>query len=180
MAGNNELNCGNDDHPLISVAIRNSGDNAPEEIVCLAGAPNTKADDASFLDESSTQLQEQIAEPTEHDSRLYLGRFPAVGDYALIRQIGHGGFGRVFEGYHRDNPERRVAIKIYESRRLDDVRRLEIERIVLQKLCHPGLVASLDSGKDADGRIFLVMSLIDGIRIDRFVDEHKPDFHQIA
>jgi serine/threonine protein kinase len=90
------------------------------------------------------------------------------GKYVLERRLGGGGMAEVFlartvgaEGF-----ERKVAVK----RVLDELSRdprfagLFIAEAQLgARLGHPNLVSVLDFDRDADGRLFLVMELVDGV-----------------
>lgn len=97
-----------------------------------------------------------------------------VGDYTVIRKIGQGGMGLVFEA-EQQNPQRRVAIKVVRLGLLSPelVRRFEHETHVLGQLHHPGIVHIYDAGLTELGvqRVpFFVMELVDGQPLDRFVE----------
>lgn len=165
--------------PLVRAMVRQSGNGGLPEVVKRVSRLNSQADAAGFLEsatvafsEPDDDTEERISNPARPGS--------ALGDYVLVRQIGRGGFGRVFEGYHRDRPDQLVAVKVFEHRWLDAIERLEIERLVLHHLQHPNLVSAIDSGQTEDGTSFLVMKLVSGTRIDRYVHEQKLDWVQIA
>ena len=102
-----------------------------------------------------------------------------LGPYTLEKQIGRGGFSHVFEAVHKPS-SRRVAVKVFSRRTLDAVERLDIERMVLQKLDHPNLVSVIDFGQTVDGTTYLVMPLIDGIRIHDYAESNSLSHRQIA
>lgn len=78
----------------------------------------------------------------------------AIGPIVLVRRIGAGSFGVVYEG-HEDWPARLVAVKVMRadvaSREL--VRRFEFEADLLACLDHPGIARIIRAGTlDRDGR----------------------------
>ena len=85
--------------------------------------------------------------------------------YELLEEIGRGGMGIVFRG--RDTAlDREVAIKVTAWSLAADAERLRREARTLAALEHPGIVPVHDVGEVADGRIFTVMMLVRGERLD--------------
>ncbi|MFK7961969.1 MAG: protein kinase [Phycisphaerales bacterium] len=89
-----------------------------------------------------------------------------IGPYRIVRRIGEGGMGRVYEAV-QEQPARRVALKIMRPGRdsVELVRRFEREITLLGRLEHPGIVRAYDAGSfDAgDGQQpFLVMEYAEG------------------
>jgi serine/threonine protein kinase len=85
--------------------------------------------------------------------------------YELLEEIGRGGMGIVFRG--RDTAlNREVAIKVTAWSLAADAERLRREARTLAALEHPGIVPVHDVGEVADGRIFTVMMLVRGERLD--------------
>jgi serine/threonine protein kinase/Flp pilus assembly protein TadD len=91
-----------------------------------------------------------------------------IGPYTVVRLIGMGGMGAVYEAIRADDQYRkRVAIKIVQ-RDIDSeltLARFRRERQILASLEHPNIAALHDGGVMADGRPFLVMEYIDGAPI---------------
>ena len=90
--------------------------------------------------------------------------------YQAVEELGRGGMGVVYRA--RDlRLERDVAIKVLRSADLPEgvSRRLAGEATILARLEHPGIVPVHDSGSLADGRIFYVMKLVRGQRLDRWL-----------
>jgi serine/threonine-protein kinase len=91
-----------------------------------------------------------------------------IGPYTVVRLIGMGGMGAVFEATRADDQyQKRVAIKIVQ-RDIDSdltLARFRRERQILASLEHPNIAALYDGGVMADGRPFLVMEYIDGAPI---------------
>ncbi|HEU4406165.1 MAG TPA: protein kinase [Polyangiaceae bacterium] len=83
--------------------------------------------------------------------------------YRIIRPLGAGGIGRVYEIEHTTLRER-YALKVLNRQLIgheDPSRRLELEAQLLRKLRHPNLVDVYHAGV-AEGRGFYVMELLAG------------------
>jgi eukaryotic-like serine/threonine-protein kinase len=85
--------------------------------------------------------------------------------YDVHERIGRGGMGTVFRGRDREL-DRDVAIKVTTLSTAADAERLRAEARTLARLEHPGIVAVHDVGRLPDGRVFTVMALVRGERLD--------------
>ncbi|HUJ42190.1 MAG TPA: protein kinase [Opitutaceae bacterium] len=96
-----------------------------------------------------------------------------IGRYRLLRRIGEGGCGVVFEAAQEAPLQRRVALKIIklgmDTREV--VARFEGERAALALMDHPNIARIFDGGATVTGRPYFVMELIAGVPITRFCDE---------
>src|SRR5262245_17743221 len=83
-----------------------------------------------------------------------------IGRYEIVRLLGQGGVGAVYEAV---DPElgRHVAVKLLRDQ-TGDTELLRREAQALAKLVHPNVVAVHDAGV-ADGEVFVVMQLVDGV-----------------
>ena len=93
-----------------------------------------------------------------------------VGQYSLLRKLGQGGMGTVFEAEHL-KLHKRVAVKLLSkelTRNAYAVSRFEREMKAVGQLDHPHIVKATDAG-EADGQHYLVMDLIDGIDLNDLV-----------
>jgi len=96
-----------------------------------------------------------------------------VGAYRVVREIGRGGMGIVFEA-ERDG--RRFALKWLPNAPLLGARaieRVKREAAALARLDHPNVVAIRDSGSE-DGVPFLVMDLVEGEPLSSIVGKPAP------
>ncbi|MGP1310518.1 MAG: serine/threonine-protein kinase, partial [Phycisphaerales bacterium] len=88
---------------------------------------------------------------------------PAVIDgFRIIRELGRGGMGVVYEA-EQDSPCRRVALKLIRPERSSRIlrSRLRREAEVLGMLQHPGIAQIYKTGV-FEGRHYIAMELIDG------------------
>jgi eukaryotic-like serine/threonine-protein kinase len=89
----------------------------------------------------------------------------AATRYDVLEEIGRGGMGIVFRGRDRELG-RDVAIKVTAWSTDGDAERLRREARTLAALEHPGIVPVHDVGQLPDGRVFTVMMLVRGERLD--------------
>ncbi|BDT91499.1 protein kinase [Nocardia sputorum] len=100
------------------------------------------------------------------------------GRYDLIRQVGAGGMGQVFEGFDR-NLKRRVAVKLAHAN-LESApewtRRFLREAELMATVSHPGTPAIYDAGlTDTEPyRPYLVMEFVDGLTLDVVLARRGP------
>jgi tRNA A-37 threonylcarbamoyl transferase component Bud32 len=99
-----------------------------------------------------------------------------IGTYTLLRRIGTGGMGTVFEALQA-HPKRRVALKLIRSDQMSEelLRRFSLEVQALGRLHHAG-IASIYEGGSADTGLgpqpYFVMELIDGLPLDEYISRH--------
>jgi serine/threonine protein kinase len=97
-----------------------------------------------------------------------VAEWPDLGErYEVTRRLGHGGMGVVYAARDR-SLDREVAVKVlaYVEPSQDLADRLLAEARILGRLEHPGIVPVHDAGVLADGRVFYVMKLVRGDRLD--------------
>jgi tetratricopeptide (TPR) repeat protein len=96
-------------------------------------------------------------------------------DYVIGTALGSGGFGTVYRAWGKDGQE--VALKISHpvSGRLStqQVIRQQNEIEALARLSHPSLVKVHRYGFTGDGRFFLAMELVEGVRLDQYLAERR-------
>ncbi|MFN7942810.1 MAG: protein kinase [Thermoanaerobaculia bacterium] len=87
----------------------------------------------------------------------------AIGPYRILREIGAGGMGTVYQAVHRDYPKS-VALKVIRSHLDGDLlrRRFQRERDILAALDHASIARLYDGGRTSDGSPFIAMELVDG------------------
>jgi serine/threonine-protein kinase len=93
-----------------------------------------------------------------------LGPDTVVGSYRLVREIGRGGMGTVFEAKHVVLP-RRAAIKVMHAelrRQPGMATRVVQEASILEDIRHPGVVRVYECALLPDHRPYIVMDLVEG------------------
>jgi len=93
------------------------------------------------------------------------------GSYRVLRTIGSGGMGTVFEAVREQDYRKRVALKVAASAIGTPVwvERFQQERQILAGLDHPHIARFLDGGASADGLPYFAMELVEGEPITDFV-----------
>ena len=132
--------------------------------------------DAHLQAENDAFLSELPDAPTldqgDDGAPSRLGR--RIGPYEVEGELGRGGMGVVLRAVRADDTYRKaVAIKLVPEAGLSDSarRRFLEERQILAHLDHPHVARLLDGGETEAGLPYLVMELVDGVRIDRYCDE---------
>lgn len=95
-----------------------------------------------------------------------------LGDFELVRQIGRGGMGVVFEAVQQ-SLGRRVAVKVLPKSLLSDgaqLKRFEREARMAGSLHHTNIVPVFGVGED-QGFHYYVMQRIDGRGLDRLISD---------
>jgi serine/threonine-protein kinase len=101
-----------------------------------------------------------------------------VGPYRLIRELGQGGMGEVWQAERADGTlKREVAIKLptLSLRRQILLQRFERERDILGALVHPNIARLYDAGFSDDGQPYLALEFIEGQPITEHCERHKRD-----
>jgi WD40 repeat protein/serine/threonine protein kinase/tetratricopeptide (TPR) repeat protein len=96
----------------------------------------------------------------------------AVGDYRIIREIGRGGMGVVYEA-EQQSLGRRVALKVLSAQVIGDGKALERFRREARsaaRLHHTNIVPVFDVGQEGDV-CYYAMQFIQGQSLDQVVDE---------
>lgn len=103
-----------------------------------------------------------------------VGPGAAVGDYELLRELGSGGMGVVWEAAHRATG-RRVAIKLLNPRLLegsDSAARFYREARMAASLSHERITFVLGAGEH-NGQPYLAMELMPGRTLKHLLDREK-------
>ena len=148
------------------VAHESAGDEALERevlrLLAALGADDFHLDTPQF----------EVAGTEEGADRLG----SVVGTFRLVRLVGHGGMGTVYEGVRVDGTfEQRVAIKFIRTAVAAGVMaaRFRRERQILAALEHPNIARMIDGGATERGDQFFVMEYVDGLPITAYADDHR-------
>ena len=94
---------------------------------------------------------------------------PNIGNFQLLRTLGEGGMGVVYEAQHM-TMHRRAAIKVLRPELVGDgqaIRRFFNEARATNEIRHPGIVQIYDCGTREDGAPWLIMELLEGETLSR-------------
>lgn len=140
---------------------------------------------AGLLDEPDCQLAMakalgalagSVDQTADGPSVSEIGKFPkSIGEYEIVRPIGHGGMGKVYLARHT-KLGRQAAVKVLASHRLADQRmheRFDAEMRAIGRLSHPNIVTAHDA-REVDGAAVLVTEYIDGFDLGELVARVGP------
>lgn len=142
--------------------------------------PATHADLINLLVESlDVRARESALEGLASNARNF-GRSEAelpstIGPYRIVRLLGEGGMGRVYEAVQDEPVQRRVALKLTRTG-IDPERilaRFQAERQALAVLDHANIARIHDAGALSDGRPWFAMELVDGVPITQWARQHQ-------
>ena len=102
------------------------------------------------------------------------GRLDRLGDYRILREVGRGGMGVVYEA-EQETLGRRVALKVLPKALCGDAKareRFEREARAAARMHHTNIVPVFDVGHDG-GHVYYAMQLIHGQGLDLVIEEVK-------
>ena len=126
-----------------------------------------------FLHDAASRLR-GIGEPVDQADRLTGEELGVLGDYRLIREVGRGGMGIVYEA-EQISLGRRVALKVLPFAATMDPRRLQRfhnEARAAASLHHEHIVPVYAVGQER-GVHYYAMQLIEGRSLAAVIDEQR-------
>jgi len=121
---------------------------------------------------SRSSASEALAPPESRAVLLAPGE--EIGVYRLVRRLGEGGMGEVWEAEQHTPLRRTVALKLLkpgmDTRQI--LTRFAAERQMLALMQHPGIAQVFDAGVTSAGRPYFVMEYVNGTRITAYCDQH--------
>jgi predicted Ser/Thr protein kinase len=105
-----------------------------------------------------------------------------IGRYRILRLLGEGGMGSVFEA-EQEQPRRTVALKVIRTGLLTSgvLQRFDRESQALALLQHPGIAQVYEAGTADYGwgsQPYFAMEFIEGLPLDQYAGVHKLDTRQ--
>ncbi len=135
-----------------------------------------RAEVEALLAEDAAQRQ-TLKSPTSGiaGSAAMIGR--RIGSYEIVRVIGEGGMGVVFEA-RQEHPRRAVALKVLKPglAGAEMLRRFEQESQVLARLQHPGIAQIYEAGAADAGfgpQPYFAMELIQGMPLQEYAESRQ-------
>ena len=158
----------------------------------LRGVHTPAADRTDSVAEAAAQDQTPGPDPADAKAVLRLPSLSASSEspghddvvpwelarhqrYRVVRLIGEGGMGSVYEAEHRVM-QRAVALKVIKRAFTDNPARVERFRREVRtaaRLSHPNIVTTYDA-EDTGTTLFLVMEYVEGVSLGRLVKERGP------
>ncbi|HEX6853019.1 MAG TPA: protein kinase, partial [Candidatus Polarisedimenticolaceae bacterium] len=99
-----------------------------------------------------------------------------IGDFRLVRKLGEGGMGVVYEA-EQQHPHRPVALKVIRGGAhvsSDTLRLFQREVQTLALLRHPGIAALYETGATKDGLHYFAMELVRGLTLSEWLRKRPP------
>lgn len=96
-----------------------------------------------------------------------------AGTYEIVRLIGEGGMGRVYEARHLRLPNKRYAVKLLHPelcRQSEVIARFQREAEAASVLTHENVVSVVDVDRTPDGVPYIVAELLEGVQLGDFLD----------
>lgn len=99
----------------------------------------------------------------------------SVGGYRIVRRIGVGGMGAVYEA-EQETPRRTVALKVLRHGLATPGarRRFEVESELLGRLQHANIARVYEARHDGDDGPYIAMELVEGRPLDEWVRFDRP------
>ena len=150
--------------------LKEYADRHPE----LAGEIREVFPAMAMMENIAIQDDSLIGEETEAQaSKTPVARvLEQLGDFRIIREIGHGGMGVVYAA-EQVSLGRQVALKVLSSQLISDSkqrRRFEREAKAAAKLHHTNIVPVFGVGEH-EGSAYYVMQYIQGLGLDQVIEE---------
>jgi serine/threonine protein kinase len=107
------------------------------------------------------------------------------GRYEILRELGAGGMGKVYQARDTHVPDRLVVVKVLQEKWLQHewvVAKFKQEAAVLAKIDDPGVVGILDAGVLPDGQPWLVEQFVEGGDLSQLIKRAGSgmDFREVA
>ncbi|MEE2787391.1 MAG: protein kinase [Myxococcota bacterium] len=104
------------------------------------------------------------------------------GRYRIDRLIGQGGFAEVYR-CHQLSVKRDVAVKVLTANlneQSEIARRFEAEAQIISRLKHPNVLRLFDFGRMVDGRLYIIVELLDGRPVDNILADGPIEPYRLA
>ena len=125
-------------------------------------------------DSATASLHWRMGRTSRACNRSPAGSPDRLGDYRIIREVGRGGMGIVYEA-DQESLGRRVALKVLANHRLTDPKQLlrfHREARAAARLHHTNIVPVFGVGNE-NGVFYYVMQFIQGMGLDQVLEEVK-------
>lgn len=124
---------------------------------------------SSAIDPEATDVGDH--EPTGETRRIV----DRIGPFRILREIGEGGMGSVYEAEQTEPVRRKVALKVIRAGRDSKsvIARFDAERQALAMMDHPAIARIIDAGTTELGQPFFAMELVKGVPLTDYCDDRS-------
>ncbi len=123
--------------------------------------------------EQLAQALGRLTSPTASRTRVFDAGAVVDGRYRIVREIGAGGMGTVYE-VERVSDGRPLALKVLSSMGGSaEMTRFAREAQIVAQLSHPNIVSIVDVDVAASGFFYIVMELISGLSLRQQTERYK-------
>jgi Flp pilus assembly protein TadD/predicted Ser/Thr protein kinase len=138
------------------------------------------SNDSISLPSSGQPVTLTVSPPIEPEAAYPIPS--AIGHYRIIRLLGQGGMGAVYEA-EQESPRRKVALKVIRPGLADPtlLRRFEQEAEALGRLQHPGIAQIYEAGTADSGfgaQPYFAMEFIHGKTMNEYVRQQRLSLPQ--
>ncbi len=138
----------------------------PSETLTLAPYPDAEKNRPDKASTLSNEWEQSVTQ----------GNIPRqIGPYRLLKELGQGGMGVIYEAIQEKPVHRRVALKLIkwgmDTRAI--IGRFESERQALALMNHPNIAGVYDAGATREGRPYFAMELVRGEPINVYCDQNQ-------
>jgi tetratricopeptide (TPR) repeat protein len=152
-----------------------------EEVESLLRVDSASASD--FMNEPALGRGLPLSAPSSGDDTSDTDIPEAIGQYRIIRRLGVGGMGIVYEAEQQKTGST-IALKVIRPGFAShgNLRRFEHEALVLGRLRHPGIARVYEAGIHSEGGVpvpFIAMELIEGPSLLEYVKRASPDVRRV-
>lgn len=143
-----------------------------EQVESLLAAKDDTGQDADSVTVDKSTAIKPLSPDTNAPER--------IGPYRILRQVGEGGMGIVYEAAQEKPVRRKVALKLVKWG-MDTkavIARFETERQALALMNHPNISSVFDAGATEAGRPYFAMEYVQGIPITEYCDKHRLTIEQ--
>ncbi len=185
LLANDELVCREGFLALPTPAAIDGADSAKEALTCprcRAARLSAKPPDSSICPVCGMACDSEFTTKLKPEMAVSLASDPMAGDIAefrgtsrfrVLRRLGAGGMGIVYDVFDRDR-DRRVALKTIQHFDASALYRFKKEFRTLEDVVHPNFVRLWELFSE-DGRWFFTMELVEGIDFLKYVcPEDRP------
>ncbi|MCR9246305.1 MAG: bifunctional serine/threonine-protein kinase/formylglycine-generating enzyme family protein [bacterium] len=173
-------------HRALALPARERVEFVRSNCAATGAADGTATEILELLAADSEETQANLRSPISADA---IELVPRIEPFRIVSEIGEGAMGRVYRAEQLEPVRRPVAIKVLKGTALTPAgrARFQSEQQVLARLQHRSIARVLDGGQLPDGRPYLVMDFVDGVPLNRWLEESHADidtrldlFHELC